>query len=108
MESIGSRLRHARETAKLSQLAASAELGVTKGALSAWENDKYLPQLDTFTRLCQLYRVQADVLLFAHARVAEVMGEYDASLSSTAMLQAWLARLSEAQRQGLLQFLEIE
>lgn len=107
METIGSRIRHAREAARLSQWAAATELGVTKGALSAWENNKYLPQLDTFARLCQLYGVQADAVLFSSARMAEEPGAYPAATSSTARLQAWVAQLSEAQRQGLIGFLGI-
>ncbi|MBB3814569.1 transcriptional regulator with XRE-family HTH domain [Xanthomonas arboricola] len=42
---IGARMRAAREAAKLSQLDVAAELGVTKGSLSAWQNDKNFPQL---------------------------------------------------------------
>lgn len=108
MDTIGSRIRHAREAANLSQWAAATELGVTKGALSAWENDRYLPQLDTFTRLCQLYRVQADAILFKASAVADESGGYCAVASSTARLQAWVASLDEERRQGLLQFLRIE
>jgi Predicted transcriptional regulators len=103
-------MRAAREKAGLSQLQAAAELEVTKGALSAWENDKYLPQLETFRRLCQLYLASADALLFpvpaAGACVCDTAPPYESA--DLAKLQGWLRGLDDQQRRGLIQFLGLQ
>lgn len=106
MDTLGARMRAAREAERLSQLVVAAELGITKGALSAWENDKYLPQLETFGRLCQLYRTSADALLFADNRVSESpRPEYSAaSPKKRAALDKVLA-LTDAQCAGLVALL---
>lgn len=110
MDSLGARMRAAREKAELSQLQAAAELEVTKGALSAWENDKYLPQLDTFRRLCQLYLASADALLLPATQGESCVREsappaYESN--DMVKLQGWLRGLDEHQRRGLVQFLGI-
>lgn len=71
MDTFGSRLREARELVGLSQDLVAAELEVSKGSLSAWENDKHFPQLETFQQLCRLYRASADHLLFGYTGVAD-------------------------------------
>lgn len=109
MDSLGARMRAAREKAELSQLQAAAELEVTKGALSAWEHDKYLPQLDTFRRLCQLYLASADALLFPVVQGESFLREMPPPYESNDMakLQGWLRGLDDHQRKGLIQFLGI-
>lgn len=63
VESFGTRLRSARESVGLTQDDVAEELGVTKGSVSAWEKDRNFPQLETFTKLCQIYRSSADFLI---------------------------------------------
>lgn len=110
MESFGARLRAAREAEKLSQLEVAAELGVTKGSLSAWENDKNFPQLDKFAQLCSLYRITADRLLFGPP--AGVMAHVNESTppeyvnADHRKLMDVLAKITDRQRRGLLEFLD--
>lgn len=80
MNTFGTRLRTAREVAGLSQDAAALELEITKGAMSAWENDKNYPQLETFMGLCRLYGCSADQLLFGKVKIGEPPpARYDAT-----------------------------
>ncbi|MEO6519749.1 MAG: helix-turn-helix transcriptional regulator [Pseudoxanthomonas sp.] len=102
MNTLGDRLRAAREAERFSQLSASAELGVTKGALSAWENDKNFPQLETFMQLCTLYRASADSLLFP-TRVAAEHPEYLSPVKRKAIDR--ISALTDAQCAGLLEML---
>ena len=60
---IGDRLREARESAGLTQEAAGQALGVSKGAVSAWETKRNTPFLEQFVGLCKLYKADAGVLL---------------------------------------------
>ncbi|MBB5885448.1 transcriptional regulator with XRE-family HTH domain [Xanthomonas sp. F1] len=117
MNTIGARMRAARETARLSQTDVASELGVTKGSLSAWENDRNYPQLQAFMRLCELYGTSADALLFAaapaaapaahvHYRVAEPRTHYDAGVTSKA--HRAIDALSEMQVRGLLLLLGVD
>ncbi|RRN78528.1 XRE family transcriptional regulator [Pseudoxanthomonas sp. SGD-10] len=104
-------MKAAREHAGLSQIDAAMELGVTKGALSAWENDKYFPQLQAFVSLCKLYGASADELLFASTgdrsmRVHEGPEPYGAGLDP--QLLERIRRLSPRQQRGLLELLSGE
>ncbi|RJS04851.1 hypothetical protein XnspCFBP7698_00900 [Xanthomonas sp. CFBP 7698] len=100
VSTIGARMRAAREAAKLSQLDVAAELGVTKGSLSAWENDKNFPQLQTFIQLCQLYGTSADALLFSATAVAEPRAQY--KVGEAAVLQRLVDGLSDEQQRALV------
>lgn len=110
MESFGARLRAAREAEKLSQLEVAAELGVTKGSLSAWENDKNYPQLDKFAQLCTLYRTTADRLLFSpeDGKPAHVGSPPPSEFVSPdhRRLVEIVAKITDRQRRGLLEFLD--
>lgn len=56
-------MREAREVAGLTQEAAGHALGVSKGAVSAWETERNTPFLEQFVGLCKLYRADATTLL---------------------------------------------
>lgn len=110
MDSFGARLRAAREAEKLSQLEVAAELGVTKGSLSAWENDKNYPQLDKFAQLCSLYRVSADRLLYGPpsgltAHVSDSAPPDYISADHRRLLEI-VYKITDRQRRGLLDFLD--
>lgn len=65
MGSIGSRLREARKKAGLTQEAAAEKLGIPKyQTISAYENDKNAPKLETLKDFCRLYGVTSDYILF--------------------------------------------
>lgn len=101
-------MKAAREQAGFTQMDAALELGVTKGALSAWENDKNFPQLQVFIELCKLYRASADSLLLASseavaARVHEPPVAYHDPIDR--QLLERLGRLTAKQQKGLLDLL---
>ena len=63
--SIGSRLRIAREKTGLTQKEVAERLNIPKyQTISAYENDKNSPKLDTLKDLCRIYGVTSDYILF--------------------------------------------
>lgn len=66
-KSIGTRLREAREAAGLKQKDAIKLLGISKQqTLSSYENDRTNPPLDILKKMCEIYNVTADYLLFGN------------------------------------------
>lgn len=57
------RLRQLRMDKHLRQEQVAGLIGVTKAAISAYENDLRQPSYDVLIRLANLYRVSADYLL---------------------------------------------
>lgn len=57
------RLRQLRLDKHLKQEQVARMIGVTKGAVSAYENDLRQPSYDVLIRLANLYRVSTDYLL---------------------------------------------
>lgn len=110
VKDFGARLRKARDAEKLSQDAVAAELGVTKGSLSAWENGRNFPQLDKFAQLCTLYRASADQLIFgttpkhAPVRLGDVTADPYLSPDHRRVLDA-VGQMTDKQRRGLLDLL---
>ena len=60
---LSSRLRQLRTDKHLRQEQVARLIGVTKGAVSAYENDIRQPSYDVLIRLANLYRVSTDYLL---------------------------------------------
>ncbi len=60
---LSTRLRQLRQDKHLRQDQVSALIGVSKGAISAYENDIRQPSYDVLIRLANLYRVSTDYLL---------------------------------------------
>lgn len=60
---IGQRLRELRENMDLMQKAVANRVGISNKVLSNYENDKLLPDLETFKQLCSFYNISADELL---------------------------------------------
>ena len=63
MNTIGERLKLARNEALLTQDYVAAELKITQSALSKYENNMLEPNLDTLCKLIDLYGVSANWLL---------------------------------------------
>ena len=57
-------LKSARVNAGYSQKCASTKLGVSNKTLSSWENGTTAPKADMIDRICQLYKVEYDNLIF--------------------------------------------
>jgi transcriptional regulator with XRE-family HTH domain len=63
MDSLGARLRKAREDAGLSQSAIAKELGITRNAVSLWESDDNAPTTDKIGRIAVLTGASVEYLL---------------------------------------------
>lgn len=61
---LGSRIAVHRKKAGLSQEALAAQLGVSRQAVSRWENGEASPDIEKLRMLCAALSVSADVLLF--------------------------------------------
>lgn len=60
---LSARLRQLRQDKHLQQKQVALLVGVSKGAISAYENDLRQPPYDVLIRLANLYRVSIDYLL---------------------------------------------
>lgn len=60
---LGENMKAAREAAKKTQQQVADELGVTKGAVSQWENDGTVPELEFFKAFCVFTKASADEVL---------------------------------------------
>lgn len=59
-------IREARLKKGLSQTQLGAEVGVTKSAVSAWENEREIPDARRMARLMRALRPHFDVLGYLH------------------------------------------
>jgi transcriptional regulator with XRE-family HTH domain len=67
-ETMGDRIRHQRLVKGLTQLALAQQLGVTKGAVSQWENGETINvKIPTFLKLCEILGVNGHYLWFGRA-----------------------------------------
>lgn len=57
-------LAAARVNAKLTQKQAAEELGVSNKTLNSWETGRSMPKADAIKRICEVYGVSYDNLIF--------------------------------------------
>ncbi len=62
---IGKHLKELREKNCLTQVEAAEKLGVTRQALSKWENDKTCPDIDKLKQISWLYSVTVEDIVYA-------------------------------------------
>jgi transcriptional regulator with XRE-family HTH domain len=62
-ETLGRRIARARKAAGMTQDKVAEKLGLTKGALSQWENDTTTPDLGYFVEFCKAVNASADEVL---------------------------------------------
>lgn len=60
---IHNKLKEARENKHLTQQQVSDTIGITRQAISQWENGKSTPDLETFKALCKLYEISPSSIL---------------------------------------------
>lgn len=60
---LGEKLQKLRQQQGLSQDALAEQLGVSRQAVSKWERDEAVPELDKIVRLSELFGVSLDTLL---------------------------------------------
>lgn len=63
MDGLGSRLKKARESCRLTQIEVSKKLGISNGTLSGYERNYRDPDTETLSELAKLYNVSIDWLL---------------------------------------------
>ena len=59
-------MRSARKLAKKTQDQVAEHLDITKGAVSQWENDQTVPELEYFRGYCLFVGASADEILLQH------------------------------------------
>lgn len=64
MAAIGRRLKEARHSASFSQESAASELGISRQAISRWENGMAMPQAREWYYIGQVYGVSLDYLVY--------------------------------------------
>lgn len=60
---IGARIKAARKRRKLTSEQLAERVGVSRGAISQWENDLFVPNLENLVALCNALEVSADHIL---------------------------------------------
>lgn len=60
---LGQRIQKGRKEAGLSQEELAEQLGVSRQAVSRWENDNGYPEMEKIIRLSQIYQVRLDYLV---------------------------------------------
>ncbi len=61
--SLGSKIRDARISLKMTQTQLANKIGVSFNSISDWENDKHKPDIDYLIPLCKNLNVDANYLL---------------------------------------------
>lgn len=125
MSSFGDRLREARNAVGMSQERLGIEVGVTKGAISGWENNRDFPSFPVLLRLREALRQSLDHLMagapqettlaIAPKMVRDVRDSYviaparrqDLSVREFSLVQRFRA-MTPRQQQGLLDLMRME
>lgn len=80
-KTLGERLKHAREVARLTQIQVAKKLEVSNGAISGYERNYRDPDTETLKRLADLYGVSNNWLLTGEETKESVYtlpdGEYE-------------------------------
>ena len=69
MQNIGIRISQYRQNRNLTQEELAVKIGVTSQAVSKWERGQSLPDIITFSQLCNILDVSADVLLETNSNI---------------------------------------
>lgn len=79
---FGEIIQSLRKSYGLSQVELAKKIGVTKQAVSNWENNNILPSIDMLIRLSNFFSVSSDYLLeMDHRHFIEVTGLSQEELS---------------------------
>lgn len=97
MQTFGQRLRHARESAQLTQEQLGFDVGVSKASISAWENDRERPSFDNLPKLHAALQRSLDHLIVGDVTdaVQEEPAEWSALSDGAAQLETGTAPTSE-------------
>ena len=85
MERINDRIKRLRDQAGMSQGALARVVGVTRPAVSKWENgDTENLKLSNIVKLCQIFRVSADELIGGDLALERPTGTYRHAINESA------------------------
>lgn len=75
MVDLGTRIKSLRNARKMTQAEFASRLGVTKSAVSSYENGTRLPSYDVLIKIARIFRVSTDNLLgYSSKSVIDVTG----------------------------------
>ena len=75
MVDLGTRIKDLRKARKMTQAEFASRLGVTKSAVSSYENGTRLPSYDVLIKIARIFRVSTDNLLgYSSKSVIDVTG----------------------------------
>lgn len=63
MANIGAQIKQLRKEKRMTQLELAERLGVTKSAISAYENGSRLPAYDILVKMARIFKVSVDTIL---------------------------------------------
>lgn len=97
---IGQRIAELRKRAGLSQEALGEELGVSRQAISKWESDAALPDVDKLIGLARKFNVTVGWLLGVEELPAPAQPQEDGGTDTqtTEVLEQYLAKLTQPQK----------
>lgn len=91
-------IKEARKENKLKQSEVAAMLGLSDGSISNWENGKADPDIDTFVKLCQIYKKNfAELLTLAYGETDKPKQKVDCSDDEVELL-AMYRELNDADK----------
>lgn len=64
MEEIGDRLTELRADRGYTQRSVSAIIGIAESTIVSWEHGLHMPSAVLLAKLCKLYKVSADYIIF--------------------------------------------
>lgn len=85
MVDVGSRIKELRVSQKITQNDFASRLGVTKSAISSYENGSRLPSYDILIKISRIFKVSTDYLLGCvdeKAKTVSVSGLTDKQIAS--------------------------
>lgn len=104
MDTLGKRIRYARETlAGVTQAAIARQFGITRNAVSAWESDKTIPATPKLRKIAEITGVSVQWLIYGGDLDPESGRPIDPVDDSLAL---FIARLTGAKRRKALAILQ--
>ena len=84
---MGQKIRQLRSQRNISQIALAKQLGVSKSAISSYENEIHYPPYDVLLQMARLFGVSTDYLLGATGnRMINVDGLTDKQIEAVTMI----------------------
>lgn len=71
---IGNNIKYFRETQKMTQRQLAEHIGYTEKSVSKWENNDGLPSLDVIIRICDLFQIPLEELIYQKTSKLYLLG----------------------------------